>query len=160
MFDRGLSAVTFAAAIGSGLVAGIFYAFSSFVMPALARIAPASGFEAMNSINVTVITPSFMLVFIGTALLCLILIAGSFFWWGGTGGKLVLISSLIYLVGSIGVTMFLNVPLNDALAAVQPGSAEAGPLWTRFLDEWIIWNHVRTLASLASMILFILALLQ
>ncbi len=55
------------AALGSCLVAGMFYAFSSFVMPALARLAPAEGVRAMQSINLTVITPSFMVVFLGTA---------------------------------------------------------------------------------------------
>jgi hypothetical protein len=54
--------LVFVAAVGSGIVAGIFFAFSSFVMAALERIPPVQGIAAMNSINVTVINPSFMSV--------------------------------------------------------------------------------------------------
>jgi hypothetical protein len=59
MFARSTGALIFIAAIGSGLVAGVFFAFSSFVMPALARIRPEHGIVAMQSINLTVINPGF-----------------------------------------------------------------------------------------------------
>src|SRR5947208_14969693 len=121
----------FAAAIGCGLVAGIFFAFSTFVMAALGRLPSDQGIATMNSINVTVINPLFMLAFFGTGLVCLVLATLSWLWWGQASGKLLLVSAVIYLVGSIGVTMFRNVPLNDALAVVQPGTAEAAALWTR-----------------------------
>lgn len=159
MLERGLIVTTFIAAIGSGVVAGIFFAFSNFVMPALARIAPASGIAAMQAINVTVINPGFMLAFMGTALLCIGLAIGSWFWLGEWSGKLLLAASLLYLLGCIGVTMGLNVPLNDAMAAIQPGTAEAGALWQTYLTDWTFWNSVRTAASGLAMIFFMLALI-
>lgn len=64
--------LVFVTAIGSGIVAGIFFAFSSFVMAGLGRIPPVQGIAAMNSINVTVINPSFMSAFLGTGILCLV----------------------------------------------------------------------------------------
>lgn len=160
MLERTLLIMTFAASIGSGLVAGIFFAFSSFVMPALGRLPPDQGIAAMNSINVTVYNAGFMLAFMGTGVLCLGLAAGSYLWWATLEGKLLLAAALLYLVGTIGVTMFGNVPLNDALAALQPGAAEAGDLWQRVLRDWSFWNHVRTVTSLASAIVFLAALLQ
>ncbi|TBR24737.1 MAG: hypothetical protein EPO10_25145, partial [Reyranella sp.] len=69
MIEQAVFYATFAAAVGSGLVAGIFYAFSSFVMGALGRLPPGHGIEAMQAINVVVINRSFMLAFFGTALL-------------------------------------------------------------------------------------------
>jgi uncharacterized membrane protein len=159
MFGLVIFALTFAAAIGSGLVAGIFFAFSSFVMAALGRLPPKHGIAAMQSINVTVLNPVFMLAFAGTGVLCLALAAGSYFWWDHAGGKLVLIASVIYVAGCIGVTKFFNVPLNDALAAVQAGAPEAANLWSRYLAEWTAWNTVRTVASLASAILLTAALI-
>src|SRR5262250_333720 len=73
--------LVFLAAIGSGIVAGVFFAFSSFVMAALGRISPAQAVAAMNSINVTVINPSFMTAFVGTGVLCLVVGIRSPFLW-------------------------------------------------------------------------------
>lgn len=152
-------ALTFVAAIGSGLVAGIFFAFSTFVMAALGRLPAEQGTAAMQQINITVINPVFMLAFMGTGLLCVALALGTVFSWEGISAKLILIAAVLYLVGCIGVTMVFNVPLNDALAAVQPGTPEAASLWARYLDEWVFWNHVRTVVPAVAMALFIWALI-
>ena len=159
MIDQAMFVFTFAAAIGCGLVAGIFFAFSSFVMAALGRLPSDHGIAAMNSINVTVINPVFFAAFFGTALLSLVLAVGSWLWWDQASGKLLLAAAMIYLVGSIAVTMVYNVPLNNALAAVQPGTTEAASLWSRYLRDWTMWNTVRTVAPTVSMVLFILALI-
>ena len=159
MLERIIFTLTFAAAIGSGLVAGIFFAFSAFVMAALGRILPEQGIAAMQSINITVLNPTFLTAFLGTGVVCLALAAGSYVWWGEASGKLILAASLIYLVGCIGVTMVCNVPLNDALAAVKPSTPEAAALWLRYLSSWTAWNHLRTAAPLLSAILFMVALL-
>ena len=159
MISHAIFVLVFAAAIGCGLVAGIFFAFSSFVMAALGRLPSDHGIAAMNAINVTVINPGFFLAFFGTAALCLAASAGVAVQWTPTGGALVLLASAIYLVGCIGVTIFRNVPLNNVLAAVTPGTPEAAALWTRYLSEWTFWNTVRTVAPIVSAILFTAALL-
>ncbi|HEY7646511.1 MAG TPA: anthrone oxygenase family protein [Hyphomicrobiales bacterium] len=160
MLDQALFALTFAAAIGSALVAGIFFAFSTFVMAALGRIPADQGIRAMQSINVTVINPLFMLAFMGTGAVCLALVAGAYIRWDETSSKLMLIASILYLIGCIGVTMVLNVPLNDALAAVEASTPEAAAVWARYLADWTFWNHVRTVAPLISAVLFIAALIR
>ena len=158
MSERTLFSLTLAAAIGSGLVAGVFFAFSTFVMPALGHIAPASGIAAMQAINITVINPLFMLAFLGTALLCLGLGFGALLGLHGGHPALPLLAAAVYLVACLGVTLALNVPLNDALAAARPDTPAAAELWSHYLAEWTAWNHVRMLASLASAVLFTLAL--
>src|SRR5262245_6488620 len=110
MLSTFIFVLTFAAAIGSGLVAGIFFAFSSFVMAALGRLPAEQGMAAMQQINITVINPVFMLAFMGTGLLCVALALGVVFSWDGTGAKPILIAAVLYLVGCIGVTMVFNVP--------------------------------------------------
>lgn len=147
------------AIIGSGLTAGIFFAFSTFVMAALARLPPDQGIAAMNSINVTVINPWFMAVFMGTPVICLALAVMALFKWSAPGSLIVIIACLVYVVGSFLVTMLFNVPLNDALAAVTSSSGEGGALWTRYLNDWTFWNHVRTVAPLLSMVLLLWALI-
>jgi uncharacterized membrane protein len=156
----GLLVLTFLAALGSGVIAGVFFAFSAFVMSALGRLPPDQGIAAMQSINVAVINPWFFAAFFGTAALCAILAIASLLRWSEPGAFLLVAGSLLYLVGTILVTIRLNVPLNDALAAAEPASAEAASLWTRYLAEWTRWNHVRTVASLAAAASFILALIK
>lgn len=146
----------FAGAISSALVAGIFYAFSSFVMPALGRVPDEQGRDAMNAINVAVYTPSFMILFMGTALLSAIVAVWSLFSIERLGSQLVLAASLLYLVGCFGVTVVFNVPLNRQLASVDTSSGNA--LWRRFLRDWTIWNTVRTVGAVLASALFILAL--
>jgi uncharacterized membrane protein len=153
-------ALTFLAALGSGLIAGVFFAFSAFVMTALGRLPPDGGIAAMQAINIAVINPWFFAAFFGTAALCLVLAVASLFRWGEAGAIFLLAGGLLYLVGTMLVTLRLNVPLNDALAAAERASAEAVSLWTRYLTEWTRWNHVRTVASLAAAASFILALIK
>ncbi|RWM07562.1 MAG: DUF1772 domain-containing protein [Mesorhizobium sp.] len=154
-----LPTLIFIAAIGSGVVGGVFFAFSNFVMPALARLPAAGGIAAMNSINITVITPTFMTALFGTGLICLALIAGALMGWGQPGAYWLLAGAVIYLIGNPIVTMVFNVPLNDALAAVDPASANGAAVWTNYLSDWVMWNHVRTITAVVAMACFIMALI-
>lgn len=148
----------FASALGCGLIAGVFFAFSTFVMAALAQRPSAEAIAAMQAINITVINPWFMTTFLGTAIVCLMLMLSSLFKWHQPGTGYLLIGSLLYLLGTILVTMLFNVPLNDALAAVKPESAEGAALWAKYLTNWTFWNHVRTIAALAAAAVFTLAI--
>jgi uncharacterized membrane protein len=148
----------FLSALGSGLVAGVFFAFSTFVMAALARLPVPAGAAAMNAINVTVLTPAFMSVLFGTAVIALGAAVLALLNWSASGAAAALAGAVLYVAGVIFVTMFFNVPLNYQLAAVAPGSAAEAELWQRYLRVWVNWNHVRTAAPLASLALFILAL--
>jgi uncharacterized membrane protein len=145
------------AAIGTGIVAGVFFAFSSFVMTALERIPPAQGVAAMNSINVAVINPSFISAIMGTGALCLVIGVGSLFIWNQVGAGLVLSASLVYLLGCFGTTVVLNAPLNNQLASItDPTKAIA--FWAEYVKAWTTWNHVRTIAATLLAILLTAAL--
>jgi uncharacterized membrane protein len=160
MIDRLLTFLTFFSALGSGLIAGLFFTFSAFGMTALARLPSAQGIVTMQSINVTILNPLFGFVFSGTALACVVLGIASLFKWGEVGAMYLLTGSLLYLVGSLLVTIVFNVPLNDALAAVDPNSAEGSNLWTRYISSWTAWNHIRTVATVAALASFIMAFRQ
>lgn len=155
--NHSLFALKLVAALGCGLVAGIFFAFSTFVMSALARLQPAQGIAAMQSINITVINPLFMTAFLGTGAACIFLGVSSLLKWHPPTTAYLLIGSLLYLVGTIGVTIAFNVPLNDALAKVEPSSAEGANLWANYLTNWTFWNHIRTVAALAASASFTIA---
>ncbi|MBZ9981532.1 MULTISPECIES: DUF1772 domain-containing protein [unclassified Mesorhizobium] len=154
MIPKLLPTLIFIAAIGSGVVGGVFFAFSNFVMPAMARLPAAGGIAAMNSINITVITPMFMTALFGTGLICLVLIAGAIIGWQQPGSFWLLAGAVIYLVGNPIVTMVFNVPLNDALAAVDPASSNGAAVWTTYLRDWVMWNHVRAITAITALASF------
>ena len=74
------------------------------------------------------------------------------------GAGYLLAGSLLYVVGTDLVTIFFNVPCNNALAIVNPASAEGAELWSSYVSGWTAWNHVRALAALAAAALLTLAL--
>ena len=150
--------LAFVSALGCGLIAGVFFTFSNFVMKSLARLPPAHGIAAMQAINVDVLNRWFFAAFFGTALCCLVLAASSFFRWEEPDAIYLLAGGLLYLIGTILVTIIFNVPLNDALAAVDPMTADASRFWTTYVKSWTAWNHVRTVAALAAAASFTIAL--
>lgn len=143
-------AVTLVTALGCGLIAGVFFAFSSFVMPALKRLPPTRGISAMQSINVLAVTPVFMAALFGTAAACLGLIVWAVISWGDRSAALVLAGGVLYLVGVIGVTVVRNVPLNERLARLHAQHADSSGFWSEYVTKWTAWNHVRTATSLAA----------
>ncbi len=153
-----IGTVAVSTTLGAALVAGIFFAFSTFVMAALGRLLPEQGIAAMQSVNVTVLNPWFFAVFFGTALGSIALALLGIFNWGAPGSAYLVSGGLLYLIGCILVTAAFNVPLNNALAAMEPGGAEGAELWTRYLSTWTAWNHLRTLASLAAAAAFFMAI--
>lgn len=149
--------LTLAAAIGSGMMAGVFFVFSVAVMQALARLPANEGIAAMQAINLTIVNPLFLVVFIGTALASAALIVAVFAGWIATS-HYVLAGALAYLLGALVVTIVCNIPRNNALAALDPREQSSHALWQQYLREWTVWNHVRTLASIAAAVAFCLAL--
>lgn len=148
------------ALLGSALVGGVFFAFSSFVMKALARRPSAEGIAAMQSINVVVINPSFLGVFMGTALVSLAVVALTLVNHAHPISNLFLGGAISYFAGTFLVTVLLNVPLNDRLAAVTATDAAAADLWKDYLDRWTFWNHVRAIAAMLAATLYCLGLVQ
>jgi uncharacterized membrane protein len=158
MIDSLRFVLTLLSALGCGLMAGVFFAFSAFVMNALARPPPAEGIAAMQSINIAVINPWFFAAFFGTAAACIALAVISVLSWREPGSGWLVMASALYLAGTFLVTIVFNVPLNDALAAVDAKSAEAASLWSLYLPRWTAWNHVRTGAALAALASLFMAL--
>jgi uncharacterized membrane protein len=145
-------------AIGCGVMAGVYFAFSAFVMTSLGRIDQAAGIAAMNAINSDIVRSLFMPLFMGTTLASAAVAVVAVLNWGHQGMIAGFAGALVYVIGMFVITMVFNVPLNDALAAVDPAAPEASAVWRRYLGEWTQWNHVRTLASGLASALFIVAL--
>lgn len=150
-------ALSCVAALGCAIVGGIFYGFSSFVMRALSQLPADAGVAAMTAINRVVITPSFMLPFVGSALLGAGLAVAAPFTAATTLQRACLIAAgALYAIGCFGVTLRINQPLNLALAAMPAERAVA--FWPGYVARWLRWNHVRTVAALGAAALFVASL--
>ena len=146
--------VVLAAILGSGLIAGVFFAFSTFVMKALSRLTAEEGIRAMQSINITVLNLWFLGVFLGTAVVCVVLLTWSLFRWNQTGSGYLIAGSTFYLLGCLMVTGIFNVPKNEVLAKIDASDANSVSLWHNYVIEWTNWNHVRTIASALAAVCF------
>ena len=142
-------------ALGASLIGGTFFAFSNFVMPGIARQPPSSGIATMNAINVTVMNAGFLGAFMGTAILGLalvlaVLVAGGSPWAAA--------GALIYVIGTFGVTMAINVPMNNRLAKFDAESAQGAAYWSSYLRDWTPWNSVRSGAAMLATLLLLISL--
>ena len=149
-----------AAALGSALVGGIFYAFSSFVMTALSRVPAAAGMPVMQSINVAVLNRSFLGLFMGTAAISLLVAVVAIVAWGTPPAPFWLAGAIVYLGGTFAVTAFGNVPLNDRLARASLIDPESLAFWEHYLDRWTWLNTVRTVAATAAASMFVIGLMR
>jgi len=150
-------ALTLVAAIGAGLAAGVFFAFSTIVMKALRRLPAPQGMRAMQAINKAAPAPLFMTALFGTAVVCVALAVVAIARLGKPPAALLLVGSLLFLAGIV-LTVTYHVPHNEALALVDPNDPAAAGQWTRYVVAWTGWNHLRTLTSLAGAITLTIAL--
>ena len=148
--------ITTITAVGAGLAGGVFFAFSSFVMPALRKLPSAGGISAMQSINKQAPTPVFMTLLFGTAALSAGLGVYALMHRDEPHAGWLLGGSLSYLA-SIVLTGAFHIPRNDKLAAMDPGAAETARYWTTYVSQWTAGNHVRTLTCAAAAVCFTIA---
>ncbi|WP_285751119.1 anthrone oxygenase family protein [Lentzea sp. NBRC 105346] len=133
-----MQTITLLAAVGSGLMAGLFFSFSTAVMPGLRDLSADAARAAMRRVNVRIQNPLFLLVFLGTGVLSGIAVFN---------GRV--IGGLLYIVGSLLLTMFVNVPMNNRLERTDDA------YWPEYLSRWTLWNHVRTVASAGALVMLI-----
>ncbi|KAA1428487.1 anthrone oxygenase family protein [Nocardioides antri] len=133
------------AAVGSGLVAGLFFAFQTAVMPGLAKTDDRTFVTAMQGINVAILNPVFLAVFIAP------LLALAFAAVAGPSRAWVIAAAALYLAMFV-ITRAGNIPLNDALNAVG-ATQDASALDSArraFEGPWNRLHLVRTAAVVAS----------
>ena len=138
-------------AISSGLMAGTYFAFSSFIMQSLSALDGVEGMRAMNAINEVILRSLFMPLFFASAVFALVLVGGGLWTWGEPNSLWATAAGSIYVIGMFGVTAVFNVPLNNALAIAENNS-NAEQVWTQYLTVWTRWNSVRAVTSLITFV--------
>ncbi|GAA1996315.1 hypothetical protein GCM10009799_23690 [Nocardiopsis rhodophaea] len=141
-----------AAALTTGLVAGLFYAFSTSVMPGLGRAEDRTFVDAMQRINVAILNGWFALAFGGAPVLMIAAAAVQL----GAGGRTAVLSwivaALVLYAAMLVITFAINIPLNNQLdAAGAPKQIDdATSVRRQFEATWVRWNIVRAVVSTGS----------
>lgn len=149
----------FASLMLLGLLTGFFYAYSNSVMWGLDGAPAAAAVEAMQGINRAVRNPLFAAAFFGAPLATTV--AAAFLWRrDGAGIGLAAVLALALCLAAVGITAVVNVPMNEALAAVDAAAADPAAVWSDYSERWTFWNHLRFVASLAAFALMALLALR
>lgn len=143
----------------TGIMAGIYLAFSAVIMKSLNELPDIQGAQAMNKINDVILNTVFMPMFFGTTLWFAGLIVWALTDWQGTQSSLVLAAAIIYIIGMFLVTAFGNVPLNNQLKRSETNEEQLKQSWQIYQSRWTRLNHVRTLACSTACALLTIALI-
>lgn len=155
MFDSMTAFSLSIAAIGAGLMAGVYFAFSAFIMRSLDQLGAARATDAMNAINEVILRSWFMVLFFGSTLLYAVLAAVAMFATDVAGRWLLFAAGLIYVVGMFLCTVLFNVPLNNRLADAGSDDNTKAETWPHYFKHWTRWNHLRSTCSLVTVVLSI-----
>lgn len=155
-----MTALLWAFVLSSGLMAGVYFAFSGFIMKAFDELEASQSISAMNAMNEIILRSIFMPVFFGSSILSLLVVVLSFVYWGQAGTALAFIAGMLYFIGMFICTAAFNVPLNNALASVSRDTRNVQQAWSHYLKNWTRWNHLRTVSSMLSCILCIWLLMH
>jgi uncharacterized membrane protein len=141
-------------ALWSAVVGGVFSAFSEFIMAALLRAEPAGGIESMQQINKTVIRTQFVagILLIAPASILFALYGLTVF--EGAALAALIAAPLVYVPSVFLMTIIGNVPMNNRLDRLDHTSPDAQAYWARYGRDWTRLNHVRTLGSVATAVVY------
>ena len=150
-----IQGLAWALALSSGIMAGVYLAFSSFIMRAFASLGTAQAIASMNAINRVILKSSFMPLFFGSSIIAVVMVITALWNSHLPHFELAFSAGLTYAVGMFAVTAAGNVPLNNALDAVSGEGAEATDMWQRYLRAWTRWNTLRAVACVVTLVLCI-----
>jgi len=138
----------FIAALSAGLMAGVYFAFSTFIMRAFDQLGAVQAADAMNTVNEVILRSWFMILFFGSTLLYAALAGYAVFAADLAGRWWLFAAGLIYVVGMFLCTALFNVPLNNRLAAAGVDDSTRAEAWKHYFVYWTRWNHLRAICSL------------
>ena len=148
MFGSLITLPLFIAALGAGLMAGVYFAFSTFIMRSFDRLGAVQAADAMNSINEVILGSWFMILFFGSTLLYAALAGFAVYDTDLAGRGWLFAAGLVYVVGMFLCTALFNVPLNNRLAAAGDDDNVKAETWKHYFVHWTRWNHLRAMCSL------------
>ena len=149
-------ALTIAAALGAGLAAGVYLAFSFLVLPAFRTLPAAAAVSAMQRINVSAVRAPFMTVFFGGAAASAAVIVLHLTSDAPAGPTRIL--GAVLALAAVVITVVRNVPLNNALVRIDANAPGLMATWQSFDRSWSRANYARATVSVAAVIALIFSL--
>ncbi len=149
----------YTAVLLTGLSAGFFYTWQVSVIQGTKLITDKSYLETMQSINRAILNPWFFIIFMGSLL---VLLSASYMQYRSGNAislALIIIATLTYLIGTIGVTALGNVPMNDALDKVNLANLDSYAMQKVRQGYELRWNQLHTIRTIFSVVAFALSLL-
>ena len=149
-------ALLLTSAVGAGVSAGVFFAFSTFVMRALGSLPPGQGAAAMQAVNRAAPNPLFMLALFGTAVTGVVVGVAGLRDTSAPGAVYAVVGAGLYLVPVV-LTVVYHVPYNNRLDALDANAAGTADFWMTYVSRWTAFNHLRCLGALGAAASFALA---
>jgi uncharacterized membrane protein len=150
--------VNVGATLSCGLMAGLMFAYSSSVIAGLADVPSADRIIAMNGMNRELLNPFFGLFFFGAIGTSVALGIRAYMNSDLDARSWLLAGSVVYVMGVFLVTILINIPMNNRLAALDPTALDAADSWATYARRWTWINHFRTLCAIVSATSFAVAL--
>lgn len=147
------------------LVAGILFAFAVIVMPGIAKLTDKEylfAFKHMDGI-IQENHPLFILVWSGSILSVIITFVLGVMILTNSQIYLLTFAATLYLIGVQLPTFRINIPLNNSLQDLDIeglGAAEATLFRSDFERTWNLWNRVRTVNAVITVLALLLFLLR
>lgn len=143
------STLALAALIFGGAIFGFFYAWVCSTMWGLDAADPRVAIAAMHAMNASVRNVVFAPAFFGTPFVMAAAGAAALVAGRGRSGIWFFAAAATYLLLGMLLTMTMNVPMNESLAATAaPQDIEAArAMWLDYSPRWQFWNQMRTIAS-------------
>lgn len=142
--------------VAVGLMAGLYAAFACAVMPGLRRVDDKSFVTVIQRINVAIVNPIFLLVFLGglgfTVIAAVLYRDHRLLWW-------IVAGAVLYGLTLI-TTVVFNIPLNNQIAAAgNPDRiADLRAVREAFEGPWVRWNIVRAVVNTAALAVLVTGL--
>jgi uncharacterized membrane protein len=151
------------AALFTGLLAGLFYGYECSVIKGLGNLQDEVYLQSFQSINKAIQNPYFFIIFMGSLVVLPVATWLCYDKYSLLTFYLLLAATVLYIVGVFGVTIFGNVPLNEALDRLNlQGSTvdEIAKQRAIFETAWNQLHTIRTIAAVASFALVLMAFLN
>ena len=143
-----------------GLIAGFFYAYACSVMVGLAHVDDSTFITAMQWINATVRNAAFAPSFFGA--LAVTGAAALVAYRHRSAGRAWILAAFALYAAAFAITMGINVPLNEQLAAAGPaaGIADVAAVRDAYEGTWVAWNIARAALSTAALAALVCAIFR
>lgn len=135
--------------LGAATIGGLLYSYSSFTMRGLRTLPAREAVQAMQAVNLVGPRGGFVVILMGTAAGSAAIGIQAVIRHDQPGWASRLAGAVLYLA-TIGITAGFHIPRNNALALIDPASADVAAAWESYVVPWVAGNHVRVLTCLGA----------